>query len=59
MQQHFSEVDNEYWVRLVLTVPCLHCYQRPLVGAIIDQLGRKPLLILAPNPVWVSRQFSG
>lgn len=49
MQQHFAQVDNvEYWVRLVLTVPAL-CIAlgAPVVGVLIDQLGRKPLLIFA------------
>ena len=49
MQQFFAKVDNaDYWVRLVLTVPAL-CIAigAPVVGVLIDRLGRKPLLTLA------------
>jgi MFS family permease len=49
MKQHFSAVPNaDYWVRLVLTVPALFIAMGALfVGATIDRLGRKPLLLAA------------
>jgi MFS family permease len=49
MQQHFADVPNAaYLVRLILTVPALTiAIGAPLVGVIIDRLGRKPLLAIA------------
>jgi MFS family permease len=49
MQVHFAEVPNApYWVRLILTVPALAiAIGAPFVGALIDRLGRKPLLTAA------------
>ncbi|AFZ04210.1 MFS transporter [Calothrix sp. PCC 6303] len=49
MREHFSNVPNaDYLVRLALTLPALFiALGAPLVGIIIDKLGRKPLLIIA------------
>lgn len=49
MREHFATVPNaDYWVRLALTLPALFiALGAPLVGIIIDRLGRKPLLLLA------------
>lgn len=49
MGKYFSDVPNaDYLVRLALTLPALLiALGAPLVGVIIDRLGRKPLLILA------------
>ncbi len=46
MRQHFATVNNaDYLVRLVLTAPALFiALGAPLVGVLIDKLGRKPLL---------------
>jgi MFS family permease len=47
MREHFNNVENaDYLVRLALTLPALFiALGAPLVGIIIDKLGRKPLLI--------------
>ncbi|MEA5583134.1 MFS transporter [Nodularia harveyana UHCC-0300] len=47
MQNHFADVENaEFWVRLLLTTPALLiALGAPLVGQLVDTLGRKPLLI--------------
>jgi MFS family permease len=47
IQDYFSDVNNsEYWVRLVLTMPALSIIIGGLLaGQIIDQVGRKTLLI--------------
>jgi MFS family permease len=49
MRQYFTNVENaDYLVRLALTLPALFiALGAPLVGIIIDKLGRKPLLIIA------------
>ncbi|MBE9169545.1 MFS transporter [Pleurocapsales cyanobacterium LEGE 06147] len=49
MREHFATVPNaDYLVRLALTLPALFiALGAPLVGIIIDRLGRKPLLLLA------------
>ena len=49
MGKYFSDVPNaDYLVRLALTLPALLIdIGAPLVGVIIDRLGRKPLLIVA------------
>lgn len=48
MREHFATVPNaDYLVRLALTLPALFiALGAPLVGIIIDRLGRKPLLLL-------------
>ncbi len=47
IQDHFADVNNsEYWVRLVLTMPALSIIIGGLlVGQLIDQVGRKTLLV--------------
>jgi MFS family permease len=47
MQNHFADVENaEFWVRLLLTTPALLiALGAPLVGQLVDTLGRKPLLM--------------
>ncbi|MEC4804859.1 MAG: MFS transporter [Jaaginema sp. PMC 1079.18] len=47
MQSHFADVENaEFWVRLLLTMPALFiALGAPLAGQLVDNLGRKPLLI--------------
>ncbi len=49
MQEHFNNVPNaDYLVRLALTLPALLiALGAPLVGILIDKIGRKPLLIVA------------
>jgi MFS family permease len=49
MREYFAAVPNaDYLVRLALTLPALFiALGAPLVGIIIDRLGRKPLLLLA------------
>lgn len=49
MREYFANVENaDYLVRLALTLPALFiALGAPLVGIIIDKLGRKPLLIIA------------
>lgn len=49
MQDYFSEVENsEFWVRLALTVSALLIViGSPIAGQIVDQLGRKPLLVVS------------
>ncbi|AFY90912.1 MFS transporter [Chroococcidiopsis thermalis] len=49
MKQHFSTIPNaDYWVRLILTAPALFiALAAPFIGATIDRLGRKPVLIVA------------
>ncbi|MCU0546733.1 MAG: MFS transporter [Oscillatoriaceae cyanobacterium Prado104] len=49
MREHFAAVPNaDYLVRLALTLPALFiALGAPLVGIIIDRLGRKLLLLLA------------
>lgn len=49
MREHFADVANaDYLVRLVLTAPSLFvAIGAPFAGVIIDQLGRKPLLMIA------------
>jgi MFS family permease len=49
MREHFATVYNaDYLVRLALTLPALFiALGAPLVGIMIDRLGRKPLLVLA------------
>lgn len=49
MKQHFSNISNvDYWVRLVLTVPALFiALGAPLIGVLIDKIGRKPALLAA------------
>jgi MFS family permease len=55
MQQFFETAENveqienvEYWVRLVITAPALFiAIGAPVVGVLIDRLGRKPLLAVA------------
>jgi MFS family permease len=49
MREHFANIENaDYLVRLALTLPALFiALGAPLVGIIIDKLGRKPLLIIA------------
>lgn len=49
MREYFSNVQNaDYLVKLALTLPALFiALGAPLVGIIIDKLGRKPLLIVA------------
>lgn len=46
IQDHFAEV-NEYWVRLVLTMPALSIIIGGLLaGQVIDRFGRKAVLII-------------
>lgn len=47
MGAYFSDVENqEYWVRLVLTMPALTIiFASALAGQIVDRLGRKWLLL--------------
>ncbi|MBD2022005.1 MFS transporter [Leptolyngbya sp. FACHB-36] len=47
MREHFASVPNaDYLVRLALTLPALFiALGAPVVGVLIDRLGRKPLLI--------------
>lgn len=49
MQNHFiAVVDVELWVRLVLTLPALFIViGAPIVGYLIDKVGRKRLLMLS------------
>ncbi|NJO62008.1 MAG: MFS transporter [Richelia sp. RM2_1_2] len=49
MQDYFNSVENaDYLVRLALTLPALFiALGAPIVGIIIDKLGRKPLLIVS------------
>ncbi|MGF1673740.1 MAG: MFS transporter [Rivularia sp. (in: cyanobacteria)] len=49
MREYFNNVPNaDYLVRLALTLPALLiALGAPLVGIIIDKLGRKPLLIIS------------
>jgi MFS family permease len=49
MREYFANIENaDYLVRLALTLPALFiALGAPLVGIIIDKLGRKPLLIIA------------
>ncbi|PAX55203.1 MFS transporter [Brunnivagina elsteri] len=49
MREYFNNFPNaDYLVRLALTLPALFiALGAPLVGIIIDKLGRKPLLIIA------------
>jgi MFS family permease len=49
MREYFAAVPNaDYLVRLALTLPALFiALGAPLVGIIIDRLGRKPLLLVA------------
>ncbi|RUT08153.1 MFS transporter [Dulcicalothrix desertica PCC 7102] len=49
MREYFSNVQNaDYLVKLALTLPALFiALGAPLVGIIIDRVGRKPLLIIA------------
>lgn len=47
MQIYFGETTNvDFWVRLVLTMPALFIVMgSPIAGQLVDQVGRKPLLI--------------
>lgn len=49
MLKHFETVPNSaYWVRLVLTLPALFiAISAPILGVLVDRLGRKPLLFTA------------
>jgi MFS family permease len=49
MREYFADIPNaDYLVRLALTLPALLiALGAPVVGLIIDRLGRKPLLLLA------------
>ncbi|GBO52992.1 hypothetical protein APA_793 [Pseudanabaena sp. lw0831] len=49
MLKHFESVPNSaYWVRLVLTLPALFiAISAPLLGVLVDRIGRKPLLFLS------------
>jgi MFS family permease len=49
MLKHFESVPNSaYWVRLVLTLPALFiAISAPILGILVDRVGRKPLLFLA------------
>lgn len=49
MREYFATIPNaDYLVRLALTLPALFiALGAPLVGIIIDRLGRKPLLLAA------------
>lgn len=49
MLKHFESVPNSaYWVRLVLTIPALFiAIGAPLLGVLVDRVGRKPLLFIA------------
>lgn len=49
MKQFFESVENaDYLVRLVVTAPALFiAIGAPVVGVLIDRLGRKPLLAIA------------
>ncbi len=49
MREYFANVPNaDYLVRLALTLPALLiALGAPVVGVIIDRLGRKPLLLIA------------
>jgi MFS family permease len=49
MREHFADISNaDYLVRLALTLPALLiALGAPVVGLVIDRLGRKPLLLLA------------
>jgi MFS family permease len=49
MGEYFADVPNaDYLVRLALTLPALLiALGAPLVGVMIDRLGRKPLLLVA------------
>lgn len=49
MLKHFETVPNSaYWVRLVLTLPALFiAISAPILGILVDRLGRKPLLFTA------------
>jgi MFS family permease len=49
MREYFSDVPNaDYLVRLALTLPALLiALGAPVVGIMIDRLGRKPLLLVA------------
>lgn len=46
MQEHFADVNHvEYLVKLALTIPALFiAISGPIVGYLIDRIGRKPLL---------------
>lgn len=46
MQEHFADVEHvEYLVKLALTIPAVFiAISGPIVGYLIDRLGRKPLL---------------
>ncbi|MEE1758256.1 MFS transporter [Streptomyces sp. SP18BB07] len=47
MRRHFAEVDDiAFLVRLLLTVPALAiALGAPLVGVLVDRVGRKPVLV--------------
>lgn len=49
MREGFAEVPNvDYLVRLVLTMPALFiALGAPVVGVLIDRVGRKPILLIA------------
>jgi MFS family permease len=49
MGEYFADVPNaDYLVRLALTLPALLiALGAPVVGVMIDRLGRKPLLLVA------------
>lgn len=49
MQEHFATVPHaDYLVRLVLTLPALAiALSAPIVGLLIDNFGRKPILVTA------------
>jgi MFS family permease len=49
IQAHFAEVANvAFWVRLVLTLPALFiAASAPIVGYIVDRIGRKTVLVIA------------
>lgn len=46
IKHHFAGVDNaDFWVRLVLVFPSVFvALGAPVVGAVIDRIGRKPVL---------------
>jgi MFS family permease len=49
IQARFAEVPNAaFWVRLVLTLPALFiAASAPIVGYIVDRIGRKTVLVIA------------
>jgi MFS family permease len=49
MEAHFANVSNvSFWVRLVLTLPCLFvAVTAPVAGYVVDRVGRKRVLVIS------------